>query len=244
MISLRRHDHIIKRPQIQAERFPSIEMRAGVYTPTRPLRLPYRPILLKGLCALDTGRVGAGCGVDVVGAAVCGDGAAKGTAGARVIGAVGFDDIEFDQGVGGPAVDGEVGVSVGGVGATEGDGSRGCRVREGLRQMLGKGFEIGFRIRGGVIGGALPGTTWVPALTADEVALVAGPAYSVAATVVVVISDRAGAIGPKRIVVASTCARRTWGTCSCEEKFTAAGICSVDDRGEFNGREGRNSCHG
>lgn len=80
------------------------------------------PVLLEGAGALDGGGVGAGGDVDVVGAPVGGDGAHAGGARGGVVGAVGLDDVVLYEGVGGPAVDGEVAVAVGAVSAGVGDG--------------------------------------------------------------------------------------------------------------------------
>lgn len=92
-------------------------------SPTRPLARADGPILLKGRRTLNRRLVRA-CGFeDGVGSTVGGDAAFGGGAAGGVVGAVIFDDVVFDEGACGPAVDGEVAVSVGAVGAREVDGS-------------------------------------------------------------------------------------------------------------------------
>lgn len=73
------------------------------------------PKLLEGLRAVDGGLLRAGRDVEIVDAAVRGDGAAVRGAAAGVVAAEVFDDVVFDERVAGPAVDGQVGVAVGGV---------------------------------------------------------------------------------------------------------------------------------
>jgi len=75
------------------------------------------PVLLEGPGALDGGLVGACAHVDVVCSSVTSDGALLLGAGGGVVGAEGFDDVILDERVGGPAVDGEITVAVGIVGA-------------------------------------------------------------------------------------------------------------------------------
>lgn len=79
---------------------------------TNTVRSANRPVLLKGRSALDGRLIGASCLVDVVGSAVARDAAflCRTRAGSGVVVAVGVDDVVFDEGAGGPAVDGEVGV--------------------------------------------------------------------------------------------------------------------------------------
>jgi hypothetical protein len=107
--------------------------------------------------ALDRGRIDALRGVNVVGAVVRCDLAFVGGAAGGVVGDVGLDNVVFDEGVGGPAVDGEVGVAVGGEGTgvvycSDGGGLVVVGGREGRR----RGFEDGdYR--------ALPGFQPLPA---------------------------------------------------------------------------------
>ena len=86
-----------------------------------PLRGADRPVLLKGRCTQDRRLVGPGALVDVVGPSVAGDGTLVGQPAGWVVGPVALDDVVFDEWGGGPAVDGEVGVSAWGEGAGVGD---------------------------------------------------------------------------------------------------------------------------
>lgn len=79
------------------------------------------PVLLEGGGAVDGGLVGAGRDTELVGGAVGGDGAAVGGLRGGVVVAEVLDDVVLDEGVAGPAVDGEVGVAVVGVGSGVGD---------------------------------------------------------------------------------------------------------------------------
>jgi hypothetical protein len=92
-----------------------------VFMLTEPLE---RPVLLKGLCAVDGGLVGAGALRNLVRGTVGGHGALVGRLRRRVVRAEVLDDVVLDQRVAGPAVDGEVGVAVGVVLAGVGDGAR------------------------------------------------------------------------------------------------------------------------
>ena len=74
-----------------------------------PLRLPDAPVLLEGLGALDRRGVHARRDVDVVGAAVAGDGALVGAG--RPVGAPVVDDVVLDERVRRPAVQRQVGVA-------------------------------------------------------------------------------------------------------------------------------------
>ena len=90
---------------------------------TNPLLRTNRPVLLERLGAIDRRLIDAGGDGDVVGAAVGGDLALDLGAAAGVVGAVGFDYVVFYEGVAGPAVDGEVAVSLGVEGAAVVDGA-------------------------------------------------------------------------------------------------------------------------
>ena len=73
----------------------------------------HRPVLLEGSSALDRVGVLTGGLVDLVGSVVAVNGAELSQARGGVVVTVLVDDVEFDQGRGGPAVDGQVGVGVG-----------------------------------------------------------------------------------------------------------------------------------
>jgi hypothetical protein len=75
----------------------------------------HRPELLEGGSAIDGRLVCAGSLEDVVGTTVAGDGALLLSSRRGVVRAVRLDDVVFDEGVAGPAVEGDVGVYVCGV---------------------------------------------------------------------------------------------------------------------------------
>lgn len=87
-----------------------------------------RPVLLEGLGALDRRRVGARANVDVVGCAVARNLALLLAAAGGVVRAERLNDVVLDQRVLGPAVQREVAVALGAIGARVLDGSRCVRV--------------------------------------------------------------------------------------------------------------------
>ena len=106
---------------------PSIEMVLRRNGAANPLLRADAPVLRESLCAVDRGRIDASAGVNLVLAAVGGDGALVGQLAGGVVGAVRVEDVVFDQGRAGPAVDAEVGVAVWLEGAGIFDGS-GCNL--------------------------------------------------------------------------------------------------------------------
>lgn len=70
-------------------------------------------VLRESSSALDRGGVGTRRLVDVVGATIRLEGAQLGACRARVVVAVGLDDVVFDERAGGPAVEGQEGVAAG-----------------------------------------------------------------------------------------------------------------------------------
>lgn len=90
--------------------------------PTGPLTLPNTPVLIERSRSLDRRSIRSYTFVNIVGSAVGGDGALVGKAGGWVVGSVAFEDVVFHERRGGPAVDGEVGVSVRLVVGRVGDG--------------------------------------------------------------------------------------------------------------------------
>ena len=85
------------------------------------VRLTDRPVLLEGPGAFDGGLIRAGSLENIVRRSVRGDRALARGAGGGVKSAKAFDDVVLDERIGGPAVDGEVTVAIGAVGAAEGD---------------------------------------------------------------------------------------------------------------------------
>lgn len=112
-VPLRRHDLVVKGPQLQAQLRPGIKVIRRRDSAAAALGLADGPVLAEGGGALDGGLVDARGLVDVVGAAVRGDAAEAGGARGRVVGAEVLDDVVLDERVGRPAVHGEVAVAVG-----------------------------------------------------------------------------------------------------------------------------------
>ena len=92
-------------------------MSAGVDRAAGSLAATDRPVLLESAGTLDGGSVGTGAGVDVVDGAVDSDVSLLGGARRGVVGSKVLNDVVLDQRVASPAVDGEVAVAVGIVGA-------------------------------------------------------------------------------------------------------------------------------
>lgn len=103
------------RAQLLSVLAPRIKVGTDINGSTDTLLLPNRPELLEGRCSVNTGLVGAGGLEDIVGAAVDGDGTLLLSSRGGVVGAVGLDDVVLDQGVAGPAVQGDVRVDILGV---------------------------------------------------------------------------------------------------------------------------------
>lgn len=105
-------------------RSPSVEVVGRVDRAAGAVVAADRPVLVKGGSSNDGRLVDTLSSVDVVGAAVrCHLTQLGGTSG-WVVGSKVLDDVVLDEGVLGPAVDGEVAVSVGVVAAREVDDSR------------------------------------------------------------------------------------------------------------------------
>lgn len=92
---------------------PGVKVVLHIDTAARALLLADGPVLVKSGGAVDGGLVDALGAVDVVDAAVRGDGPETGGARAGVVSAKVLDDVVLDERVARPAVDGEVRVSVG-----------------------------------------------------------------------------------------------------------------------------------
>jgi hypothetical protein len=106
------------------------------------------PVLGESLCAVDRRRIYTRAGVDLVLAAVGLHGALVGQLAGGVVGAVGVEDVVFDERRAGPAVDAEVGVAVGLEGAAVLDGSGSKRI---LSAMLMREWGCCCRYCGGII---------------------------------------------------------------------------------------------
>jgi hypothetical protein len=102
---------------------PRIKVSLHVDRTAGALVLANRPVLLKGRGAINGWLVGAGALGNLVGAAVGSDSTLVLRLRRRVVRAEVLDNVVLDERVAGPAVDGEVGVAVGVVGARVGNGA-------------------------------------------------------------------------------------------------------------------------
>lgn len=109
LVALGGHDHVVPLAEVEAALpLPLGEVLVGVDAAADALGAADGPVLVERRRAEDRGLVGAARLVDVVGAAVVVDGAEALRARRGVVRAVGLDDVVLDEGVGGPAVEGEV----------------------------------------------------------------------------------------------------------------------------------------
>jgi hypothetical protein len=102
---------------------PRIKVSLHVDRTAGALVLANRPVLLKGRGTINGWLVGAGALGNLVGAAVGSDSTLVLRLRRRVVRAEVLDNVVLDERVAGPAVDGEVGVAVGVVGARVGNGA-------------------------------------------------------------------------------------------------------------------------
>lgn len=122
-VTLGSDDLVVVGTELHAGLRPGIEVGADIDAALGAVLLADGPVLLEGLGAVNRGGVGAGGLEDLVGAAVNIDGSLALSAAGGVVGAEGLDDVVLDERALGPAVDGEVAVTVGGVLSGEADGS-------------------------------------------------------------------------------------------------------------------------
>lgn len=107
--------------ELQAELSPGVEVVGSSDSTRRTLVLTDAPVLVKGSGTRDGGLVSTDTLVDIVDRTVSGDGTHVLEPAAGVVCAVGLEDVVLDEGVLAPAVDGEVRVTLGRVGALEVD---------------------------------------------------------------------------------------------------------------------------
>jgi len=120
-VSLSSDDLVVVGTQVHALAGPGIEVSLHVNRAGRALVLTNRPVLLKGLGAINGWLVGAGRLGDLVGRTVGRHGALVLGLGRGVVSSKVLNDVVLDERVAGPAVDGKVGVAVGVVGTGVGD---------------------------------------------------------------------------------------------------------------------------
>ena len=221
VVTLNSKNLVIERSKLQANIAPSVEVSTGVDRAAGTLVAADRPVLLESAGTLNGGSVGAGAGVDVVDGAVDVDLSLLGGARRGVVGSKVLDDVVLDQRVAGPAVDGEVAVAVGLVGARVLDSSRaGVSIR-----------------RHATLIEFLPSSTGVPTLAANKVALVTAPGNAELTSVLVGVGDSVGVISPEGVVVSAVVAGGALSALG--EGRVLRGLGRGD--GENTG-EGRHSC--
>jgi hypothetical protein len=123
LVSLGRNNLVVMVAHRHTMLSPSIEVVRSVDRAADTLLRADAPVLRESLGAVDRRRVYTRAGVDLVLAAVGGHGALVGQLAGRVVGAVGVEDVVFDERRARPAVDAQVGVAVGLEGAAVFDGS-------------------------------------------------------------------------------------------------------------------------
>jgi hypothetical protein len=121
LVTLSGDNLVVVGTELQAKLGPGVEVVSSSDGTRRALVLANAPVLVEGSGTRDGGLVGADALVDIVNGAVGGDGAHVLETAAGVVGAVGLEDVVLDEGVLAPAVDGEVGVTLGRVGTLEVD---------------------------------------------------------------------------------------------------------------------------
>lgn len=121
LVALGSHDLVVVSTQVHAQLSPSIEVVGSGNSSSDSLVLANGPVLGEGSGSLDGSGVGAGSCVDIVDGSIGGDGALVRASTAGVVVAVGLDDVVLDQGVSGPAIDGEIAVAARGEGAAVGN---------------------------------------------------------------------------------------------------------------------------
>lgn len=77
--------------QVQSDGSPGVEVSSGVDSAAGSLALADRPVLLKGLGALDGRSVGSSADIDVVGSTVACDGALPRSTGGGVVSSCGLN---------------------------------------------------------------------------------------------------------------------------------------------------------
>jgi hypothetical protein len=112
---------VVERAHLESELLPRVEVVRGRDGAARTLGAADTPVLVEGRSALDRGLVDTRTLVDVVRGTIRCDCALVCERAGRVVCAKVLEDIVLDERVGGPTVDGEVGVTRGRVVGGEGD---------------------------------------------------------------------------------------------------------------------------
>ena len=168
---------------------PLVEMGLDVDGSAGALAAADTPVLLEGLGALDGRLVDTPALGDLVVASIDSERTLVSGLGRRIVVAEALNDVVLDQGVGGPAIDGEVGVAVWLVGTRVCDGPESTML-DGQSSLL-------FTQNSLVVSGH-------PSLSTDEVTARL-PAHGVGAAVLVGVSHIRSTIGPESVVEAAVC---------------------------------------
>ena len=179
--------------QLQTSVGPGIEVVLSSDGATNTAALADGPVLFEGRGALNGRSILTRSLVDLVGGAVALDGAELGSPGGGIVVAVLLNDVVFDEGVLGPAVERDIAVAVALPLTAVGDspGNTMMLVACGLQ-------DVSIRI--------ILSTAGVPSLSGDEVVAVS-PLHTVLATVAIGVFDITTAVGPEGVVVAVVGAR-------------------------------------
>lgn len=111
VVSLSSNNHVVERPQVHTQVLPSSEVVSSSDGSLGALALANRPVLGERSSTFNGRLVDSLAGVDIVSAAVASNRALLCCARRWIVGSKVFDNVEFDQGVCGPAVDRKVAVS-------------------------------------------------------------------------------------------------------------------------------------
>lgn len=108
MVPFSGKDHIVVRSELLSCLGPSIKVVLRSDGSSNALLCPYRPELLEGGGAIDTGLVGPGGLVDIVGSTIGRDLALLGCPAAGVVRAIALNDVVLNERVARPAVQAHV----------------------------------------------------------------------------------------------------------------------------------------
>ena len=258
LVTLSGDDHVVVLAKLHAELVPGIEVLANINrarksSARRLLGVADRPVLLKGRGSLDGGLVGTGGLEDIIRSTIDGDGALLGGGAGWVVAAVALDDVVLDERVGGPAVEGNVAVSVGLVGTSVGDDpvENAALVAHLQKSAFSLSENCGPKERLYVLS-----TAGVPALATDKIATASGPGQGVRATGAVGVGGIASTVGPPRVVEAVVSASGAGSSTAAGEEVPELGLVvrghglgNGDGEGADDGREskeerGGNHCDG
>jgi len=121
LVALSEEDLVVERTEIQSQVGPSIEVVGGGDSSAGTGAGADRPVLLEGGGTLNRRLVGLGLGVDGIAGTIAGQGSNLSHSRARVVVDIVLKNVVLDQGVLSPAVNIEIGISIGTEGSIEGN---------------------------------------------------------------------------------------------------------------------------